>query len=324
MSKNIFITREVPAEVAALLTGKGYEVDMNLGKSMPSQDELIAFLQKKNYDGVVTLLTDKIDAKVFEAVPSVKIYANYATGFDNINIEDAKAKGVAVTNAPAPLTSDSVAEHTLAFILALAKKIIPGNDFVRAGLYKGWSAMDFMSSSISGKTLGLVGAGRIGYKVAAFGKALGFKVIYFDVKPNEAIDKENIAAYYPKVEDVLKEADFVSLHVPLLDSTKHLMNEEKLGMMKKTGYLINTSRGPVIDEAALVKVLKEGAIAGAALDVYEFEPNLSPGLAELTNVVFTPHIASASTEVRAQMSEITVNNLVDFFEGRTPANLLTK
>jgi glyoxylate reductase len=206
--------------------------------------------------------------------------------------------------------------------LALAKKIIPGNDFVRAGKYKGWSAMDFMSSSIAGKTLGLVGAGRIGYKVALYGKALGLKVIYFDVKPNEIIDKENVATYYPKVEDVLKEADFVSLHVPLLPSTKHLMNEEKLRLMKKTAYLINTSRGPVIDEAALVKVLQDGAIAGAGMDVYEFEPNLSLGLVELPNVVFTPHIASATTEVRAQMSEITANNLIDFFEGRTPANMV--
>ncbi len=320
MSKKIFITRKIPEVGIEILKSKGYEVEVNPKDKALSQKELIKYLQKGNYDAVLCLLTDKIDANVFEKAPSVKIFANYASGFDNIDVVEAKKRGVVIANAPAEFTSEAVAEHALAMMFALATRITEADNFVRKGKYKGWMPMNLIGVDLLGKTLGLVGAGRIGSRVAFYAKALGMKIIYTDVAKSDQLEKDSGAVFYPKLEDLLKNADVVSLHVPLLDSTRHLINASRLAIMKPTSFLINTSRGPVIDEQALVEALRKNIIGGAALDVFEFEPKLSKGLVKLSNVILTPHIASASITARNEMAEVAANNIIDFLEGRTPRN----
>ncbi len=324
MQHKVFITRKIPDIGVKMLRDQGYEVDVYPKDRIPTQREIIKWLKRGGYDAALTLLTDKIDARVFDAVPTVKIYANYATGFDNIDLSEAKKRNISVTNAPADCTAEAVAEHTIALMLALAARIVEADEFVRRKKYKGWMPMNFVGTDVLGKTLGLIGAGRIGERVAYYSKGLGMKVLYYDVNRNQKIETETGAVYCGTPEEVLRQADIVSLHVPLLDSTKHLMNAERLGMMKPTSFLINTARGPVVDERALESALRNGVIAGAGLDVFEFEPKLSSGLRKLQNVILTPHIASASIAARDQMAEIAAHNIIDFFEGRTPRNLVNK
>lgn len=320
MNKKVFVTRKIPDVGINMLRDHGYEVTVYPKNKVPTQKEIAHFLKRGNYDAVLSLLTDKINAQVFDAAPSVKIYANYATGFDNIDLVEAKKRNIVVTNSPAPQTAESVAEHTVALMLALAARIVEADEFVRRKKYKGWEPMNFVGTDILGKTLGLIGAGRIGERVAYYARGLGMTIVYYDVARNEKIEKECGATYCVTPEDVLTKADVVSLHVPLMDSTRHLINADRLALMKPTSFLVNTARGPVIDEMALEKALKGGVIAGAGLDVFEFEPAIAPGLRKLQNVILTPHIASASLETRNQMAEIAANNIIDFFEGRPPRN----
>lgn len=322
--KNIFVTRKIDEVGIKMLQDKGFSIDVNPSEAIPTQDEIINFLKQKNYDAVVTLLTDKIDAKVFDAVPYTKMYANFASGFDNLDITEAKSRGITVSNAPAPITSEAVAEHTLALMLALSARIVEADQYVRDGKYTGWSPTNFIGTDVLGKTLGLVGVGRIGGRVGFYAKALGMKVLYHDVARNEQSEKECGAEFCESLDDLLKKSDIVSIHVPLLESTKHLINWEKLNLMKKTAFLINTSRGPVVDELSLTKALSEGIIAGAGLDVFEFEPKISPDLIKLQNVILTPHIASASIEARREMSEIVAKNVIDFLEDKEPQNKVNK
>jgi glyoxylate reductase len=318
--KKIYITRKIPNIGIELLKEKGYEVDISEKDGVLTKSELIEALNTKEYDAVLSLLTDTIDADVYSAVPSAKIFANYAVGYNNIDVEEAKKRGITITNTPGVLT-DTVAEHTVAMIMAITQRIAEGDRFTRAGKYDGWSPMLLLGMNIRGKTLGVVGAGRIGSVVAnAMTKGFGMKTIYFDIKKNIEFEKETGGEFRESVEDVLKEADVVTLHVPLLDSTKHLINKERLEMMKSTAYLINSSRGPVIDEKALAQALKDKQIAGAALDVYENEPKLAEGLAGFENIVITPHIASATHETRSKMSEMAAQNIIAFIEGGTPPN----
>lgn len=322
--KNIFLTRKIDDLGIKMLEEKGYLVDLNSKEEIPSNEEIMNSLSKKNYDAVVTLLTDKIDSKIYDAFPSIKLYVNYASGFDNLNLEEATQRGITIANAPAQLTGEAVAEHTLALILALAARIVEADQFVRDGKYNGWSPTNFIGTDVLGKTLGLIGAGRIGSRVGFYARGLGLKVLYYDVKRNEALEKECGGEFISSVEELLKNSDIVSIHVPLLDSTKHLINKERLDLMKKTSFLINTSRGPVVDEEALVNALKSGKISGAGLDVFEFEPKISPDLIKMQNVILTPHIASASIEARQEMSKLVAENIIDFFEGKIPKNKVNK
>ncbi|NQV88531.1 MAG: D-glycerate dehydrogenase [Parcubacteria group bacterium] len=320
MNKKVFVTRKIPDLGIDMLKAKGYEVDIYPGDSAPTQKQIIKYLKKKPYDAVVTLLTDCIDAKVFDAVPTAKIFANYAVGFDNIDLEEAKKRGITVTNTPGNY-SICVAEHAIALMLGLTTRMVEADSFTKKGRYKGWSPNIFIGSDLTSKTLGLIGAGRIGEKVAIIAsKGFGMNIIYCDIKRNESLEENYGARFIPMVEEVLREADVVSLHVPLLDSTHHLMDASRLKMMKKTAFLINTSRGPVVDEKALVKALQEGVIAGAGLDVYEFEPKLVPGLVKLSNTILTPHIASARESARNEMARLAAQNVIDFFDGKIPSN----
>jgi len=320
MSKSIYITRAIPEIGIRMLRDKGYEVDVYAKDQPPTQQQVIRALRKKPYDAVLSLLTDRVDARVFDAAPTVKLYANYATGFDNIDIAEAKKRGITVTNAPADMSSEAVAEHAFALMLALAARIVEADEFVRRGKFTGFAPMNFIGTDILGKTLGLVGAGRIGNRVARYAKGFGLKILYTDVARNEQLEKECGAIYCSSLDELLPQADIVSLHVPLLDSTKHLINEARLRLMKPASLLVNTSRGPVVDEKALESALKRGVISGAGLDVFEFEPKISSGLRKLQNVILTPHIASASEAARNQMAEIAAQNIIDFFEGRVPRN----
>lgn len=322
MSK-IFVTRKIPAAGTNKLKEKGYEVVISPHNRVLTREELIESIKGKNFDALLCLLTDHIDKEIMESAgPQLKIIANYAVGFDNIDLKTAKEKGIMVTNTPEVLT-DTVAEHTFALMLAISHRIVEADKFTREGKYKGWEPDLLLGNDLFGKTIGIVGLGRIGSRVA-YQAARGFdaKVIYYDIKRNEEFEKKFSAAYKENLEELLKEADYVTLHVPLLPATRHLINEEKLKLMKKSAYLVNTSRGAVVDEKALVKALKEKWIKGAALDVFENEPKIAPGLSELDNVILTPHIASATEETRTKMSELVAENIIAAMENKTPPNLV--
>jgi lactate dehydrogenase-like 2-hydroxyacid dehydrogenase len=319
---SVYVTRQIPEIGINLLRAAGHEVEVSKKDGVLTTDELKAELTKKEYDAVLCLLTDTVNGEVFDIAPTAKIFANYAVGYNNINVPAAHERGVTITNTPGVLT-DTVAEYAFSLMLAVMKRIPEADRFTRAGKYDGWAPEMLLGSDLKGKTLGILGAGRIGSGVAIRAqKGFGMRVVYYDIKPNKELEKEIECEYRESVDDVLKEADVVSVHVPLLDSTKHLINAERLSMMKSTAYLINTSRGPVIDEKALVDALKNKVIRAAGLDVYEDEPALAPGLTECENVVITPHIASASEETRGKMSEIAAQNIIDFLAGSTPQNVV--
>jgi glyoxylate reductase len=319
----IYITRKIPQAGIKMLEKKNYEIAVNPENKVLTKEELINALAGKNYNAVLCLLTDKIDADVFDAAgEQCKIFANYAVGFDNIDLKAAKERGIMVTNTPEVLT-ETVAEHTFSLMLSIAHRIVEADKFTRAGKYKGWEPMLLLGTDLSRKIIGIIGLGRIGSRVAHHAvRGFDAKIIYYDIKRNESFEKEFGAEYKKNIEDLLKEADFVSLHVPLLDSTRHLINDERLKIMKSTAYLINTSRGPVIDEQALTNALKNKTIKGAAIDVFEREPELTPGLAELDNIILTPHIASGTEETRSKMSELAAKNIIAALEGNIPPNLV--
>lgn len=323
MTKQIFMTRRIPALAEEMLRAAGYEVTVSTKEGVLTRDELKAALVEKQYDGVVSLLTDSIDADIIATMPpSVKIIANYAVGFNNIDVAAAHARGMVVTNTPDVLTA-TVAEHTVALILTAASRIAEGDRFIREGKFVGWDPLLLLGTDIKGKTLGLLGAGRIGSEVAnILHKGFGMEVLYCDTKPNEMLETSCSAKFFATHEEVLEKADIVSIHVPLLPTTQHLINAERLLRMKKNAILVNTSRGPVVDELALVEALKAGTIRGAALDVFEFEPKVTPELLALPNVVVNPHLASATEGTRTKMAEMAATNIIETLEGRTAPNAL--
>lgn len=308
-----------------MLRDKNYEVDISAKDGVLTKQELIDALRKKPYDAVLCLLTDKIDAEVFDAAPNAKIFANYAVGFDNIDMKAAKERGVIITNTPDVLT-EAVAEHTVALVFAISRHIVESDKFMREGKYDGWAPMMFLGDLIANKIVGVLGLGRIGARVAdSLIKGFGVKALYYDIKRNEEFEKNfktGAVEYKNNIDEVLENSDFVFVHLPLMPQTRHIIDKNKLAKMKPSAYLINTSRGAIIDEQALVDALKNKTIKGAALDVFENEPKLVPGLAELDNVVLTPHIASATEETRAKMSELAAQNIIDTLEGKIPKNLV--
>ncbi|NOY35609.1 MAG: D-glycerate dehydrogenase [bacterium] len=318
----IYVTRKIPESGINKLREKGYEIDINPEDKVLSREELLEALKQKPYDAVLCLLTDKIDGEVFDAAPNAKIFANYAVGYNNIDLDAARERGVMIGNTPGVLT-ETVAEYTFALMLSIAHRIPEADRFTRAGKYKGWAPMLLLGTDLSNKTLGVVGLGRIGSKVASHAvKGFGMRVLYYDVKRNEEFEKEYGAEFRESVDDLMKDADFVSVHVPLLESTKGLINKERFAAMKPTAFFVNTSRGQVVDEKALVEALKNKTIKGAAIDVYENEPELAPGLAELDNVIITPHIASATEETRSKMSDLAAENIIAALEGGMPPHLV--
>ena len=318
----IFVTRMVSEAGIKILKDKGYEVIVNHDDRVLTKEELIKNLKDQNYDALFCLLTDKIDDEVMDSFGAqLKVIANMAVGFDNIDVVEAKKRGIMITNTPGVLT-DTVAEHAFTLMLAIAHRIAEADKFTKDLKYQGWAPMLMLGNDLSGKTLGIIGLGRIGSRVAHHAvRGFEMKALYYDINRNEEFEKE-FNAVYMSLDDLLKQSDFVSIHVPLLETTHHLINAEKLKLMKPTAYLVNTSRGPVIDEAALAYTLKNKEIRGAALDVFEFEPKITPELLTLDNVILTPHIASATEETRSKMSALAATNIIEALEGRTPPNIL--
>jgi glyoxylate reductase len=316
MPASVFVTRPIPEAGLRILKREVGQFDMNLDDRVLSKHELIE--QVRGRQAVLCLLTDPIDADVIEAAAECKVFANYAVGYDNIDVAAATRRGIIVTNTPGVLT-DATADLTWALLMAAARRIVPADRFTRSGTFKGWGPMLFLGVDVAGKILGIVGAGRIGAAVARRSVGFGMRILYTDIRRNETLENE-LGAARVDLDTLLREADFVSLHVPLNDGTHHLISEGELDMMKETAVLINTSRGPVVDEAALVAALRDGKLFGAGLDVFEAEPDLSPGLAELDNVVIPPHIGSATIATRSRMAQMAANNLVAVLKGQRPPN----
>lgn len=283
-----------------------------------SKEELFGRIQDK--EGLVCLLTEKVNLELLSAAPKLRIASNVAVGFDNIDVAACTQRGVVATNTPGVL-DETTADFAWTLLMAVGRRLVEGDTLARSGNWKGWDLDQLVGTDVWGKTLGIVGFGRIGRAMAR--RALGFqmKVIYTDaVRAPEAAEKE-LHAEFRSLDRLLADSDFVSVHVPLLPETRGLFDASRLSKMKPTAYLINTARGPVVDEAALVHALESGKIAGAALDVFENEPLIHPGL-KRPNVVLAPHIASASIETRTKMACMAAENVVALFKGQQPPNML--
>lgn len=313
--KSVYVTRQLPQAALESLEGE-VEWSVSPHDRVLERDELLEAVT--DIDGLLCLLTDEIDAEIMDAAPNLEIIANYAVGFNNIDVEAATERGILVTNTPGVL-SETTADLTWALIMAVTRRVVEGDRFMRAGKYDGWAPMLLLGSDVYGKTLGIIGMGNIGQAVAR--RAIGFdmEILYQDM----FFDLSEVAEHLLDADEVptrevLRRSDIVTLHVPLTDETHHMIGERELELIGENGYLINASRGPVVDEVALVEALRNGTIAGAGLDVYEDEPEMKPGLAELDNVVLLPHLGSASIETRTAMADLAVDNLLAFFAGEQP------
>lgn len=304
------VTRKLPSSVIDKLEA-ACEIDLYTGSKAIPREELLQRVKGK--DALVCLLTDAVDGALLDAAgPQLKIVANVAVGFNNIDVPACRARGVVVTNTPDVLTN-ACADFTWGLILAITRRLGEGERQLRAGAWGGWALDHMLGMELRGKQLGLVGVGRIGRAVAEKAPAFGMTVAYAEPAPINLPG----AAHMP-LDRLLATSDVVSLHVPMLPETKHLINKKSLARMKRTAYLINTSRGPVVDEEALAWALKERLIAGAALDVYEKEPEVHPALLSLENVLLIPHLASATTETRTAMADLAVSNVIAVLNGQPP------
>ncbi len=317
MKANIYVTRRIPQAGLDLLTEAGHSVEVNPEDRVLTHEELLAAV--KNRDGILCLLTDTIDEAIFEAAgPQCKGFANYAVGFNNIDVAAATRRGIRISNTPGVLT-DATADHAWALLFSVARRIVQSDAFMRSGQWKGWGPMQFLGADITGATLGIVGAGRIGSTMAKRSIGFGMRVLYMDLNRNHELE-ESLNATKVNLDRLLKESDFISLHVTLAQDTTHMIGKRELSLMKRSAILINTSRGPIVDEAALVKALEDGKIAGAGLDVYEREPEMTPKLKDLNNVVVCPHIASATIHTRTAMATMAAKNLLAMLRGERAPN----
>lgn len=311
----VIVTRKIPGNGIKLLQEAGFEVVVSPQDRVLEHQELLNFIQ--GADGVLTQLNDKVDESFINAVgPNLKIVANFAVGFDNLDLPALSSHNIVATNTPDVLT-EAVAEHTIALMFAISRRLIEADKLARTQTSE-FGPEVLLGVELKDKILGILGLGRIGSRVAEMGQAIGMKISYYDVKQNSEFETRLGATFKATPEELLSTSDVVSVHVPLLPSTRHLINSERLRLMKKTAYLINTSRGPVIDEVALTAALKSGVIKGAALDVGEAEPKWADGLTDLENVVLTPHIASATIEARSAMGELAAKNIIAVLSGQPP------
>ena len=315
----VYVTRELPERGLKIIKER-FDAEVWPEYAPPPKKTIIE--KAKDVDALATLLSDKIDAEVFDAAPKLKMIAQLAVGFDNVDVQEATKRGIYVSNTPEVLT-DTTADFAWALLMTLARRVVEADKYVRTGKWKvGWHPAMLQGRDVYGATIGIVGAGRIGYAVAKRATGFSMKILFYDVIPRPEMEKD-FGAKKVDLDTLLKQSDFVSIHVPLMKETHHLINAEKLRLMKKTAYLINNSRGPVVDEKALYDALNEGRIAGAGLDVFEQEPTpLDNPLLKLDNVVVAPHISSASYETRSKMAEMVADNLIAFFEGKKPPNLV--
>ncbi len=319
MSDSIFVTQRIPPKAMEMLEKAGRVELYAGGDGPPPKAELLAGVARNDF--LCCLLSDLIDADVLAANPALRIVASMSIDGANIDVAAATARRIPVTTIPAMVTQPT-ADLAWALLMAVARRIVPADRSFRSGVFHGAQSMFFMGSAVHGKTLGIIGFGRIGQAVAR--RAAGFEmdILYHDLQPAPAEVERRLGARRAPLEEVLRSADYLSLHPVYNPATHHLIGERELGLMKPGAYLINTSRGPVVDEKALVEALRRGELAGAALDVYEHEPNFEPALAEMENVVLSPHLGSAVDETRERMAIIVAENLIAVMDGKRPPNIV--
>ena len=314
----VLVTGNLPGDVAAPLVNK-YDVTMHPQDYPMDRDAILSSIHGKH--GLLCMITDGIDETLFESAPGLKIVANFGVGFNNIDVKAATDRGIMVTNTPGVLT-DATADIAMALILTVGRRVVEGDQYTRHGKFRFWAPYHFLGHEITGKTLGIVGMGRIGAAVARRAAGFNMPVIYHNRHRLPEDEEASLGARYVDFQTLLQQSDFVSIHVPLSSETRHLISSRELAAMKAGAFLINTARGPVVDERALLNALEKKQICGAGLDVYEHEPVLTPGLDTLDNVVLLPHMGSATQETRRRMGTMAVENLMAGLAGRLPPNCL--
>ncbi|MCX7635412.1 MAG: D-glycerate dehydrogenase [Syntrophales bacterium] len=318
MMKKVLVTANLPAAVLDLLRREAEVVYHPWDQPL----ERVALLNLvADREGLLAMITDTVDGEVMDRAPALRIVANMAVGYNNIDVAEATRRGILVTNTPGVLT-EATAELAFALLLAVARRVVEGDRMVREGRFRYWAPFLFLGTEVSGQTLGIIGLGRIGRAVARRAQAFNMRVLYYNRQRLDSEEEKRLGVTYVPQEDLLRQADFVSLHVPLTEETRHLIDARALALMQPTAFLINTSRGPVVHEAALVEALKNRRIAGAGLDVYEEEPRLAPGLSELENVVLLPHVGSATVATRIRMAQLAAENLLAGLAGKRPPHLV--
>ncbi len=316
----ITVTRKIPGIRLSDLEKLNSELWISQFDRPLSSQEIIDY--SKGTDYLLSLLTDKIDGEVMDAIgPQLKLISNYAVGFDNIDIAAATQRGIVVTNTPCDEVNVAVAEHTWALTLAIVRRIVEADEATKRGAYKGWEADIFIGNSLFGKTFGIIGLGRIGSMAARMAKGFGVNVIYTKREPDKKAEEE-LGIKYATLDELLSQSDVVSLHIPLNDETRHMITDSVFEKMKQGSYLINTARGPIVDEHALVRALRSGKLSGVALDVFDNEPNVNPELIGMENVILTPHIASATVDAREKMCDLAVSSIEKVIKGEKPENLV--
>jgi len=315
----VYVTRPIP-EAGLELLRRECEVEVFPEEDrLPTKEEIIAGVRGK--DALLSLLTEEITAEVMDAAPNLKVISNYAVGYNNIDVEAATARGIVVTNTPGVLT-ETTADLAWALLMSIARRVVEADRYTRAGKFQGWGPLLFLGSDVYGKTIGIVGMGRIGQAIARRARGFDMEILYHSRRRAEPEVEKELQATYVPLDELLTRSDYVMLTVPLTPETRHLIGARELAMMKPTAYLINPARGPVVDEQALVEALRKKIIAGAALDVYEEEPKLAPGLAELDNVVLLPHIGSATIETRTKMAIMAAENVLAVLRNQRPKHVV--
>ncbi len=318
MKPIVTVTNLFPEAALAKLTPH-VELRTNQSETPPAREDLLKAAAESQ--ALITYLSDPIDRDVIARARDLKIIANYGAGYNNIDVTEAARRGIWVTNTPGVL-HETTADLTWAMMLAVARRIAPADAYTRAGRFKGWSANMFLGSDVYGKTLGVIGCGEIGRAVARRAAGFNMRVLYHQRHRLPGATERELGLEYVSLDELLRQADYVSLHVPLTEATRHLVGERELALMKPSAFLIHAGRGKVVDDAALVAAIKAGRLKGAALDVYEDEPKLSAGMVEMEELLLLPHIGSASTETRDRMALLAADNVLDALAGKTPRSLV--
>jgi len=314
----VLITGRLPEEIIAFIK-KEHKIEINEEDRPIDRKKLLDSIGDKQ--GLLCMITDQIDKELLGRASHLRMVSNCAVGYNNIDIKAATERGILVSNTPGVLT-DATADITFALILSIARRVVEGDNMTRQGKFRFWAPLHFLGREVTGKKLGIIGLGRIGKAVARRAKGFDMKILYYDRNRLEASEEKTLEAQYVGLKTLLSEADFVSLHVSLNDQTHHLIGQKELEFMKPSAYLINASRGSVVDEAALLEALRKRKIGGAGLDVYENEPILTPGLTDLDNVILLPHLGSATMETRTRMAQLAAVNLIAGLKGEIPPNCI--
>jgi glyoxylate reductase len=322
MAQHVFITRRVPHVGIKLLQDAGFEVDIHDADLPIERNVLLEHLRTGKYQALLTTLADKVNDELLDAAPGLKIVANFAVGYDNIDLPACTKRNVLVSNTPGVL-SEATADQALALILAVARRVVEGHTLVASNQWLGWAPIQLLGRDITGRTLGIIGMGRIGQEVAKRAKSFDMKVLYFNRKRDLEAEL-SLNVHYADLQTLLKESDVISIHCPYTKETHHLIGESELKQIKPNTILVNTARGPIIHEAALVKALQEKRLWGAGLDVFEFEPKVTDELKTMPNVVLAPHLGSATEGTRDAMITLAAEAIIAVLDNKTVPHLLNK